>query len=203
MGTPKAWLSWRGSTLLDHTVGVLAQVVTGPVLVVRAAGQELPELSADVLLIDDPEPDRGPVVALGAGLAAAAAFGAELALVTATDLPFLHPAYLRAVLAALPVDADTVLPVVAGHEQPLATVYRTALATTLAAMAASGEYRLRALHRRCRVRELDEPTLLADPALARADPTLRSLRNVNAPDDYRGALAEPAAEPSPGNHPRG
>ena len=35
---------------------------------------------------------------------------------------------------------------------------------------------------------LREPELLADPALAAADPELDSLLNVNTPDEYRAAL---------------
>src|SRR5216683_493047 len=42
MGTPKAALEWHGSTLLRRTAGILARVTDGPVLVVRAPGQELP-----------------------------------------------------------------------------------------------------------------------------------------------------------------
>jgi len=44
MGTPKAALEWHGSTLLRRTTGILARVTDGPVLVVRAPGQELPAL---------------------------------------------------------------------------------------------------------------------------------------------------------------
>jgi molybdopterin-guanine dinucleotide biosynthesis protein A len=191
MGTAKAELEWHGSTLLRRTVGVLARVVDGPVLVVRAPGQPIPAVPADVRVVDDPRPGLGPVVGLAAGLGAAGRFGAAAALVTATDLPFIHPVYLRRVLDALDGEFDMVLPMAGGHPQPLATAYRTALAATLADMAASGEYRLRALFERCRVRELDRTALLADPALAQADPTLDSLVNVNAPGDYDRARARP------------
>jgi 2-C-methyl-D-erythritol 4-phosphate cytidylyltransferase len=44
MGTPKAALEWHGSTLLHRTIGILARVTDGPVVVVRAAGQDLPAL---------------------------------------------------------------------------------------------------------------------------------------------------------------
>ena len=44
MGQPKAALEWHGSTLLRRTAGILARVADGPVLVVRAPGQELPAL---------------------------------------------------------------------------------------------------------------------------------------------------------------
>lgn len=192
MGVPKATLEWHGSTLLRRTVGILARVVDGPLVVVRAPDQPIPEMPAEVDVLDDPRPGLGPVVGLGAGLARARGLGADLALVAATDLPFLHPAYLRAVLRALPETADVVLPLVGGHQQPLATVYRTALAGPLAGMAAAGQYRLRALFDRCRVHEMDEAALLTDTGLAEFDPSLESLRNVNAPWDYADARARPA-----------
>jgi len=48
MGAPKAALDWHGSTLLRRTVSVVARAVTGPVLVVRAPGQPLPDLPPGV-----------------------------------------------------------------------------------------------------------------------------------------------------------
>jgi molybdopterin-guanine dinucleotide biosynthesis protein A len=207
MGSPKAALEWHGSTLLRRVTGLLARTVDGPVIVVAAPGQLLPELPPGVVLVTDPEPGQGPVVGLATGLGAAASAGAELAFVTATDLPFLHPAYIRRVLAALvsptsqpesdeaPSSAvDVALPHLGGYPQPLAAAYRTALAPLLAGMAAAGELRLRALFERCPVRELDRATLLTDAELAAVDPALRSVHNVNSPGDYGEAIARPAPE---------
>src|ERR687897_869016 len=42
MGRPKATLDWHGSTLLRRAAGIVGRAVDGPVVVVRAAGQELP-----------------------------------------------------------------------------------------------------------------------------------------------------------------
>ncbi len=44
MGTAKAWLEWHGSTLLRRVGGILERSVDGPIVVVRAAGQRLPEI---------------------------------------------------------------------------------------------------------------------------------------------------------------
>lgn len=193
MGSPKAELEWHGSTLLRHTTDVLARAVDGPVLVVAARGQRLPALPPGVRVVTDPEPGgRGPVVGLATGLRAAAELGADAAFGCATDLPFLHPAYVRRVLAALAgggAQVDVALPHVGGYRQPLAAGYRTALVTVLTAMAEAGELRLRELFTRCRVLELDEAALLADPELAAADPELESVVNVNSPEDYAAARA--------------
>ena len=44
MGSPKAALDWHGSTLLRRVTGLAQRTVDGPVVVVRAPEQELPEL---------------------------------------------------------------------------------------------------------------------------------------------------------------
>ena len=54
MGRPKAALEWHGSTLLHRTTALLARTVGGPVLVVAAPGQDLPELPPRVEVVADP-----------------------------------------------------------------------------------------------------------------------------------------------------
>ena len=130
MGTPKAALEWHGSTLLRRTVGILARATDGPVVVVRASGQDLPALPKGAVVVDDPREGKGPVQGIAAGLAALRG-EAETAFVTSTDLPFLHPAFVRRVLRVLgaPGDGpDVALPVARGYQQPLAAAYRTGLA---------------------------------------------------------------------------
>ncbi|HST66612.1 MAG TPA: molybdenum cofactor guanylyltransferase [Mycobacteriales bacterium] len=185
MGRPKAALEWHGSTLLGRTTVVLGRVVTGPVVVVRAPGQELPDLPAAVELVDDPVAGLGPVQGVAAGLASVRD-RAEGAFVCSTDLPFLHPAFVRRVLAGL-TGVDLVLPVVGGFRQPLAAAYRTGLAALLDARLAAGDRRMNSLADHCRALLLDEVALLADPELARSDPGLESVRNVNTAAEYESA----------------
>jgi molybdopterin-guanine dinucleotide biosynthesis protein A len=249
MGTQKAALDWHGQTLLARTVEVLARATGGPVVVVRARGQVLPDLpgvsgvsgvsglagraglagsaarAAGVLVVEDPRPGKGPLQGIAAGLAALAGDPAanragpvEAAFVAATDMPFLHPAFVRRVLAALtPAGPDQVgpdgrvgpdgpgapgplpdvaLPVARGYPQPLAAAYRVRLAPLADALVASGRLRPADLFATCAVLRLDEARLLADPALAAADPGLDSLVNVNDPAQYAAALARPAPETS-------
>ena len=191
MGTSKADLEWHGSTLLRRTVGILARATGGPVLVVRAPGQTLPDLAGQAEIVDDPAEGLGPVQGLAAGLAAVAG-RAEAAFVCATDLPFLHPAFVRRVLRARTGGADVVLPVARGYPQPLAAAYAVTLAPVAARMAARGRLRLGSLFEECAVVRLDEAALGADPELAAADPGLDSLVNVNEPGEYRAARARPA-----------
>ena len=193
MGTAKAGLEWHGSTLLRRTAGVLSRAVDGPVVVVRAPGQPLPDLPAQVEIVDDPREGLGPVQGLAAGLAAVGG-RAEIAFVAATDLPFLHPAFVGRVLRAAADGVDVALPLAHGHPQPLAAAYRTALAAVAARLVARRQLRPAFLFGQCEVARLDEGTLRADPVLAALDPALDSVVNVNTPAEYQRARTRPAPE---------
>src|SRR5215472_5584632 len=186
MGQPKAALEWHGSTLLRRTAGILGRVADGPVLVVRAPGQELPALPPRVEVVEDPAEGLGPVQGLAAGLAALSG-QAEVAFVSSTDMPFLHPAFVRRVLRAAADGADVGLPLARGYPQPLAAAYRVALAPMAARLVAEQRLRPAFLFEQCQVTRLDEAALRADPVLA-------SVINVNSPDDYAQARARQAPE---------
>jgi molybdenum cofactor guanylyltransferase len=191
MGVPKAALEWHGSTLLRRTTGLLSRVVDGPVVVVRAPGQPLPPLADLVEMVDDPVEGLGPVQGIAAGLAAVSG-RADAAFVCSTDLPFLHPAYVRRVRDLLDGESDAVLPHARGHRQPLAASYRVTLAPVLMAMAADRQLKLGMLFERCRTRHADDAELLADTRLRALDPALDSVVNVNEPAQYRTARERPA-----------
>jgi molybdopterin-guanine dinucleotide biosynthesis protein A len=190
MGRPKAALEWHGTTLLRRVVGIVGRAVDGPVVVVGAPGQELPALPPDVLVATDAREGRGPLQGLAAGLEAVAD-SAELAYVSATDVPLLHPAFVAAVVrAAEPV--DVALPVAHGFRNPMAAAYRIALLPVVERLLAADRLKPDFLFAEARVRELDEAELLRDPDLARADPELLSLEGINDPAEYERAQARPA-----------
>jgi molybdenum cofactor guanylyltransferase len=193
MGTPKAALEWHGSTLLRRVVGVVGRSLDGPVVVVRAPEQELPELPDGVEVVEDAREGRGPLQGLAAGLAAVRE-RAHAAYASSTDVPLLHPRFIRQVLAALDDDVDVVLPEVGGFRHPLAAVYRTELVDVVERLIAEDRMRPAFLFEACRVRRLDADALLADPALAALDPDLDSVLNLNEPADYEAARARPAPE---------
>jgi molybdopterin-guanine dinucleotide biosynthesis protein A len=186
MGTAKAALEWHGSTLLRRTLGILIRSIDGPLLVVCAPGQPLPEIPVQAQVVEDPEEGLGPLQGVAAGLTALAG-RAHAAFVCSTDLPFLHPAFVRRMLTALTDDLDVVLPVTRGCPQPLAAAYRVTLAPLASALVAAGDRRVALLFQRCATLRLDDAGLLADPVLASADPALESVVNVNSPDDYHTA----------------
>jgi molybdopterin-guanine dinucleotide biosynthesis protein A len=193
MGTSKAALEWHGSTLLWRTVAIISRVTDGPAIVVRAAGQPLPALPSNVEVVDDPREGLGPVQGLAAGLRAIAG-RAEVAFVSSTDLPFLHPAFVRRVCRAVEEGADVGLPVARGYPQPLAAAYRATLASVAERLVAEQRLRPAFLFEKCTVARLDEDALRADPVLAALDPDLDSLINVNEPAEYQAARARPAPE---------
>jgi molybdenum cofactor guanylyltransferase len=190
MGSPKSALAWHGSTLLRRTASIVARAVSGPVVVVGAPGQELPELPPSVEVHRDPQEGRGPLQGIAVGLATLAE-RADVAFVCSTDLPFLHPAFVSAVLGAVGPDVDVALPVARGYPQPLGAAYRTGLAPLVDKLVAADRLRPAFLFEECRTIRLDDAALRADPAVAALDPDLDSVVNVNAPGDYEAARARP------------
>ena len=192
MGRPKAALEWHGSTLLRRVAGIVARAVDGPVIVVRAPGQSCRRC----LTAWSWSTTRARAAARsrawrpGWRRSETAPTGRY---VSSTDVPLLHPAFVGAVIAAAARDdVDVALPVAHGYRHPLAAAYGASLLGVVEALIADDLLRPAALFERCRVRELDEEALLADRALAEADPNLSSLLNVNDPDEYERARARSA-----------
>jgi molybdopterin-guanine dinucleotide biosynthesis protein A len=192
MGTSKAALEWHGSTLVRRVAGIVARSVNGPMFVVAAPGQCLPTLPPEIAVVADPREGRGPLQGLAVGLAAAADVPAAVAFVCSTDMPLLHPAVVRRVVAGLHHSVDVALPVVHGRRQPLVAAYRTTLAGPVANWVGGGERRMTVVAERSRVNVLQSRDLLADAAVRAADPELLSLSNLNTPQDYRAARTRPA-----------
>ena len=184
MGRPKAWLPFGDEVLLQRVVRLVGSAAgVGPIAVVAAPGQDLPLLPGGVIVVRDPVSGRGPLQGLAAGLAALPG-DVELAYATATDVPFLEPAWI-ARLRDLIGDHDLAIPFVEGYHHPLAALYRRA--TVLPAIEdLLRADRLRAVFLMEAVRtRVVEPDEMRD-----IDPGLRTLRNLNAPEDYQAALAE-------------
>jgi molybdopterin-guanine dinucleotide biosynthesis protein A len=190
MGTPKAALEWHGSTLLRRVTGIVGRSVDGPVVVVRAPGQPLPELAPSVEVADDPVEGRGPLQGLAAGLSAVEG-RADVAFLSSTDVPLLHPVFVARVLAAMSDDVDVVLPVARGFPQPLAAAYRVSLRSTVERLLVEDRLKPAFLFEECRVRRIDEHDLLRSSRLATIDPELESVLNLNEPADYAAARARP------------
>lgn len=190
MGSAKSVLEWHGSTLVRRVTGIVARGVAGPVVLVRSRGQSLPLLPEVFEVIDDEEEGRGPLAALGTGLAALVG-RCESVYVSSTDVPFLHPSFIRRVVGGLGDRVDACVPVVRGFRQPLAAAYRVALAPLVRKLLDSDRLRVSELLEACRTSELGEQALLSDPELAAFDPGLESVTNLNDPGQYRAAALRP------------
>ncbi len=182
MGRPKAWLPFGPERMLRRVVRLVSSAVD-VVVVVAAPGQDLPDLPGSVQVVRDPVSDQGPLRGLAAGLASLPE-SVDLVYASATDVPFLQPAWIE-LLTELIEDHDLVIPQVGGYLHPLAAVYRRKPVLVAAeALLASGRYRPVFLLEVLRGRIVDASTLV------QADPTLATLRNLNTPEDYRQALLD-------------
>jgi len=170
MGRAKAWLPWRGQAMVAHVVGVLRQVVD-EVVVVSSRRLDLPPLEARV--VRDREPERGPLAGIREGLEH---LEADLAFVTATDAPFLEPAFIRTLLS----HRGAAAPEVGGYVQTLSAVYPRAALPCAEALLAKERLRPLFLLEAARFRRVPEREL----------PGVDSVRGFNTPQEYLAAVRE-------------
>ncbi|HUQ68094.1 MAG TPA: molybdenum cofactor guanylyltransferase [Planctomycetaceae bacterium] len=182
MGRDKATLPFGPEVMLQRVVRLLNEVVpAGHIVIVAAVEQVLPELPAGVTIARDSRPQRGPLEGLAAGLQALPT-GIEAVYATSCDVPLMVPAFVARMFAELG-DCDIAVPRDAEHHHPLAAVYRTSVLSRVERLLEGDRLRPRFLFDEARTREVpvDE--------LRDVDPELRTLMNLNTPEDYRAALA--------------
>ncbi len=181
MGRPKLSLPFGGETMLARVARRLGEAVA-PIVVVAAAGQDVPLLPKTVRVAHDRRDDGGPLEGLAVGLAVLAD-EADAAFVTTCDVPLLMPAFVRKMIdLAARHEADVVVPHVDGFDQPLTAVYRTSVLPYVERLLADDRLRPAYLFDAVPTRRV------AAEEFAGADPALDSLLNVNGPDDYAAAL---------------
>jgi molybdopterin-guanine dinucleotide biosynthesis protein A len=176
MGRDKATLPYEGVPLARRVAEVLGECVERVRLVTKADDESLAALGYERIL--DRHPEQAAMVGVAAALAASSA---PAVFVAACDLPFADPRVALALLALAPVDgtADVIAPAGPHGVEPLFAIYRTRLLPELERRIARGALGLQAL-----VREVTN-LVVPESALRAFDPTLRSLRNANSPDDLR------------------
>lgn len=179
MGRPKASLPFGPEALLSRVARICGESC-GEIVVVAAEGQDLPALPAATKVVRDGMRGQGPLEGLAAGLAAVAA---PAAFCTSCDVPFLRPALVERMFAALG-DAAAAQGVVEGVPQPLLAVYRASLAPKAAALVRDGRRRVVYLV------EGETVARVPEAALREADPDLASFRNCNTPEEYAAALRD-------------
>lgn len=169
MGFDKASLPVGGVALSARLASMLAQVAA-PVIEVG------PGRSGIAWVREDP-PGAGPLVAVGAGYQALGNRGHRgAALVLACDLPRMEVALLS-LLAAWP-GTSSVVPVCAGHPQPLCARWSTEDLEAVAGLVATGERSMRPL--------LERPgVVLVDESEWSAVTGPESLADVDRPEDLQ------------------
>ena len=179
MGFPKAQLPFGPEMMLQRVVRQLEHVVTSR-FVVAAAGQTLPALPADVRIVHDEQPGRGPLEGLAAGMRCVE--DDAVCYVTSCDVPFLKPAWVQRLIELLRDGDDIVVPFDGRHHHPLAAVYRRRILPIAESLLLENRLRPFFLFQQARTRRIDVEDLRV------VDPNLDSLVNVNNVQDYCLAL---------------
>ena len=184
MGRPKALLPHADgtTTFLAHGVSTCRAAGAGPVLVVGRTGDaglraETERLAAT--FVTNPDPDRGQLSSLLAGLDVAERdYAAEAIMVLPVDVPLITTPGIRALLDAATMRAEPIVRAVSGGRHGHPVIFKRAVFAEL--------------------RDVD-PALGAR-AVVRADAgrvaevdvgSASSLIDVDTPDDYRRAFGRP------------
>lgn len=180
MGVPKATLPFGNETMLQRVVRLLGAVVS-PIIVVAARDQSLPALPDDTMVARDEREARGPLEGIRAGLSALPP-AIDAAYITSCDVPLLVPAYVERMIELIG-DHDVAVMEVDGFAHPLSAIYRRSTLPQVEALLAQDRMRPLFLFDAVRTRRVTPEEIIA------VDPELRTLRNLNTPEDYRAALA--------------
>jgi molybdopterin-guanine dinucleotide biosynthesis protein A len=186
MGVPKATLPFGPETMLQRVVRLLGTVVS-PIVAVAAREQILPELPDDIVITRDEREARGPLEGLRAGLRALPS-SVEAAYVTSCDVPLLVPGFVSRMLALLG-DHEIAVMEVGGFPHPLSAVYRRDTLPLVESLLAQDKLRPVFLFDAVRTRRVQPAEMLS------VDPELRTLRNLNNPEEYLAALADAGFAP--------
>ena len=181
MGAAKATLPFGNELMVQRVVRLLGTVVS-PVIVVAAQGQSLPPLPDTVAITRDEREARGPLEGIRAGLRALP-LSIDAAYITSCDVPLLVPAFVERMIGLMG-DHDIAVMEVDGFPHPLSAIYRRDTLPHVEALLAADRLRPVFLFDAVRTRRVqpEEMTMV--------DPELRTLRNLNTPEDYRAALAD-------------
>jgi len=186
MGTSKALLPFGPETMLQRVVRLLGTVVS-PIVVVAAREQSLPPLPDDVVVTHDEREQRGPLEGLRAGLKALPS-SVQFAYITSCDVPLLVPEFVERMVELLG-DHDIAVMEIDGFPHPLSAVYRRDTLPHVESLLENDKLRPVFLFDAVRTRRVRPEEMIS------VDPELRTLRNLNTPEDYLAALKEAGYQP--------
>jgi molybdopterin-guanine dinucleotide biosynthesis protein A len=173
MGSDKARLPAGTTTMVERIIDRLSPVVDQVIV----AGGSFPDLDA-VHRVADGRRGAGPLTGIAAGLRA---MRGAVGWVVACDLPDVEP-QVGELLFSLALGVDAVVPRPFDRPEALCAVYQRDLVPRIDALLDAGEHRVRTLLEASRVHYVGAEELRA------VDPELRSLRNLNTPQEYQAWL---------------
>lgn len=176
MGRDKALLPLGGKPLIEHILTVFRTCFDRCILV-----GDRPErfLAYGVPII----PDRYPGSSLG-GLYTGICHGeGNPVFVSSCDMPFLQGDLIRLICAGLG-ESDGAVPMTRTGLEPLCACYRASCLPVMEAALMEGRFKIVSVLERLRV------NVIGPEVLERYDPSGRSLRNLNTPQEYDACRAE-------------
>lgn len=175
-GRNKTLLKLGHQTILQRIIGTLQPVFENLLLVTRQ-----PHLYQDypVQVVTDIYPARSSLTGIHAGLVHATT---DYSFVTACDAPFLKPALIARLLAAVEPDTDLVVPQLKQHYEPLCAIYKRTCIPWMEEQLTRQDFQIFRFFEKVKVK------LLTLEEVREVDPQLHSFFNINTPESL--ALAE-------------
>jgi molybdopterin-guanine dinucleotide biosynthesis protein A len=174
MGADKAFLEFRGRTLLERALAVIGHVCSSVAIIGDPA-----QFSNYRSVVEDVYSGCGPLAGIHAALLHSSA---ELNMMLAVDLPFVEEDLLSYLFSAAEQNAAVVtVPRTGKGLQPLCAVYRREFANAADIALRAGEYKIDAVFRGLSIHIVEESEL------GKAGFSERNFFNVNTREDLRAA----------------
>jgi molybdopterin-guanine dinucleotide biosynthesis protein A len=139
-------------------------------------------LPDEIAVTRDEREAKGPLEGIRAGLSALPA-SIDAAYITSCDVPLLVPAFVERMIELMG-DHDIAVMEVDGFPHPLSAIYRRHTLAHVESLLARDKLRPVFLFDAVRTRRVKPEEMIV------VDPQLKTLRNLNTPEDYRAALAD-------------
>jgi molybdopterin-guanine dinucleotide biosynthesis protein A len=182
MGRDKAFVEFRGRTLLERAID-LAAAITPHVRVVGSK-QRFAEFAP---VVEDVFANCGPLGGIHAALQSSAN---DLNLILAVDTPFVTDSFLRFLLAQARKrsNADAIVPRGDEGYQPLCAIYRRSFVATAEKALRSGRYKINPLFEQVRAWVIEKQELRS------AGFSEEIFRNLNTPEELEAGISGPTAQ---------
>jgi molybdopterin-guanine dinucleotide biosynthesis protein A len=174
MGRDKAFLMLDGVPFIEHVLRVLRGIFPRIIIVTNAPDAYA---SYDACVVSDAFDKRGPLTGIYSGLLNSVdAYN----FVVACDMPFLN-AGLISYMAGLADGQDIIVPMIAGHVEPLHAIYSKRLLPIIEKHIQQDARQVQGIFHEARIHYVTEEEIDC------FDPKKQSFRNLNTPEEYKEA----------------